>query len=202
MHKIFLETVKVVNGKIYHLEYHQKRYEKTLSDFGIKIKYDLVNFINPPSDGMYRCRLTYDISKSPHKIFTSYHEYRKKNINSLRIINCNYIDYGYKYANRDELNALFELRGDCDDVLILKDNLVTDTTIANIAFFDGVKWITPKKPLLMGTTRRRLLDDGKIFEVDIYAEDIRSFAKVALLNAMIDFDIIMQNKKDIFCWKE
>ncbi|WP_295021981.1 aminotransferase class IV [Sulfurimonas sp.] len=199
MNKIFFETIKAVNGKIYHLEYHQKRYEKTLNDFSIKIKYDLRNFIDPPKDGVYRCRLVYDITKSPHTICVTYHEYKKRDINLLRIINCNDIDYGYKYESRKELNDLFELRDKCDDILIIRDDLVTDTTIANIAFWDDGKWITPRKPLLMGVTRARLLDDGKIFEADIYAEDIKNFTKVALLNAMIDFDIIMQNKKDIFC---
>lgn len=199
MNKIFFETIKAIDGKIYHLEYHQKRYEKTLNDFGIELKYNLIDFMDPPKNGLYRCRLTYDILKSPHTIVVTYHEYKKREISSLRVVSSNVIDYGYKYANRDELDALFELRGECDDILIIRDDLVTDTTIANVAFFNGLSWITPKKPLLFGTTRERLLDDGKMSEADIYAKDIKNFTKVALLNAMIDFDIITQNKKDIFC---
>ena len=202
MNKIFFETIKIVDGKIYNLVYHQKRYERVLDDFGVKIKQELQSFIKPPENGVYRCRLVYDISKIPHTVDVTYHKYIKRDISSLKIINCNSVDYRYKYTNREELDALFELRGECDDVLIVKNDLVTDTTIANIAFFDGSRWITPRKPLLMGTTRERLLKEGKIFEADVYAKDIKIFTKVTLLNAMIDFDIITQNQKDIFCWKE
>jgi 4-amino-4-deoxychorismate lyase len=51
-------------------------------------------------------------------------------------------------------------------------------------------WLTPKTPLLNGTTRQRLLDDGKIVEAEIKVHELRRFTKVALLNAMIGFDIL------------
>jgi len=47
-----------------------------------------------------------------------------------------------------------------------------------------------KQPLLKGTTRARLIDEGKIIEADIKVQDLRTFSKVALLNAMIDFDVL------------
>jgi 4-amino-4-deoxychorismate lyase len=84
--------------------------------------------------------------------------------------------------------------------LIIKNELVTDTSIANIAFFDGEKWLTPKKPLLKGTTRARLLENGEIFEADIDVHTLKNYTQVALLNAMIDFDIISEDKqKAIYC---
>ena len=129
----------------------------------------------------------------------TYHEYKKREINSLKLVYDDRIDYSLKSTSRDELDALYALRGKCDDILIVKNSLVTDTSIANIAFYDSKKWITPASPLLKGTTRARLLDDGKIFESDVYLDDFKSFSKVALLNAMINFDIITQKKKDIFC---
>ena len=83
------------------------------------------------------------------------------------------------------------MREEGDDILIIKDLLVTDTSIANIAFeTSGGEWITPKNPLLKGTTRARLLDEGKLKEADIRVHELRSFTKVALLNAMIDFDVL------------
>ena len=98
-----------------------------------------------------------------------------------------------------ELNKLYEKCQDADDILIVKKGYLTDTSIANIALFDG-EWKTPKYPLLKGTTRQRLLDNGKIHEDDIKVQDIGRFSKVALLNAMIDFDIIAdENIKDVFC---
>jgi len=82
--------------------------------------------------------------------------------------------------------------------LIVKNSLITDTSIANIAFFDSIRWVTPALPLLKGTTREKLLREGKIFEENIHVDDLERFSKVALMNAMIDFDIITKNAKD-FC---
>jgi len=195
----FLETIKSLDGKIFHLHYHQKRYERVLNSFGIKDIQNLEEFLNPPLRGLYRCRLIYDISSNPHAISVTYHEYKKREINTLKLVYDDTIEYLFKSTSREALDALFTLRDGCDDVLIIKNNLVTDTTIANIAFYSDGLWVTPKKTLLKGTTRERLLDEGKIIEKDIKVDELNNFSKVALLNAMIDFDIISQNKKDIFC---
>jgi len=199
MSKIFLETIRAVDGEIFNISYHQQRYENVLNSFGIEGARSLKNLLNPPKTGTYRCRLTYDVSREPHTINISYHRYKKRDIKSLKLIYDNDIDYSLKSICRDELDVLYSLRGECDDILIIRDSLVTDTSIANIAFFDSQRWITPASPLLKGTARARLLDEGVIFESDIYVDELKNFSKVALLNAMIDFDIITQSTKEIFC---
>lgn len=190
MNNTFLETIKILDGEIFHIQYHQKRYEDVLKKFNINEVQDLKSFINPPCVGLYRCRLTYDISSSPQKIEVSYHEYRKKDISTLKIIFNNDIDYPDKSTCRDELDRLYDLKDEADDIIIIKNLLVTDTSIANIAFYTDSGWITPKTPLLRGTTRQRLIDSGELTAVDIKVQDIKKFSKVALLNAMIDFDIL------------
>ena len=102
----------------------------------------------------------------------------------------NDIEYSHKSTCRDEIDELFSQRDECDDILIIKDLLVCDTSIANIAFYRDGSWITPKRPLLKGTTRARLIDEGRIVEADIKVQELREFSKVALLNAMIDFDVL------------
>lgn len=199
MNRVFLETIRAVEGEVVNLPYHQKRYESVLKKFNIKDPKDLMDYIEPPKKGTYRCRLLYDLSKTPHIIDVTYHEYKKRDINSLKLVYDDDIEYSLKSADRSKLDALYEQRGGCDDILIVKKSLVTDTTIANIAFYDSKRWVTPKHPLLKGTTRERLLMEKMIFEEDIYAEDIERFSKVALMNAMIDFDIITKNVKDFFC---
>jgi 4-amino-4-deoxychorismate lyase len=199
LNNIFLETIKALDAEVYHLSYHQARYESVLKYFGIRNIYNLREYINPPKNGLYRCRLTYDISKTPHQIEVSYHPYKKREIGSLKLIYDDTIEYSMKYANREELDALFNKRGLCDDVLIVKNSLLCDTSIANIAFFDGVRWVTPKKPLLNGTTRQRLLGEGRVFEEDIAVDDLKKYSKAALMNAMIDFDIISKKVEEIFC---
>ncbi len=199
MNRLFLETIRVVDGEVFNILYHQKRYESVLKKFNIKNPKNLLDYIDPPKNGIYRCRLLYDISKMPHTIDTTYHEYKKRDISSLKLVYDDNIEYSLKSAHRDKLETLYEQRGKCDDVLIVKNSLITDTTIANIAFYDSNRWITPAHPLLKGTTRERLLMEEKIFEADIYVEDLKKFSKVALMNAMIDFDIITRNIKDFFC---
>ena len=199
MSRLFLETIRAVDGKVFNILYHQKRYESVLKKFNVKNPQNLLEHIEPPKEGTYRCRLFYDISKLPHTVDVTYHEYKKRDINFLKLIYDDNIEYSLKSADRGGLEALYEQRGECDDVLIVKNSLVTDTTIANIAFYDSNRWVTPKQPLLKGTTRERLLMEKKIFEEDIYVEDLHKFSKAALMNAMIDFDIITKNIKEIFC---
>jgi len=187
---IFLETIKILDGEIFHIDYHQKRYEMVLKSFKIQDIKELKSFIKPPKYGLYRCRLTYDLSLDSQNIKVEYIKYKKRDIKTLKIVFDNDISYECKSTCRDDLDKLYDLKDECDDIVIVKDLLVTDTSIANIAFYTDSGWITPKKPLLKGTTRQRLIDEGKLFEVDIKVQDIKIFSKVALLNAMIDFDIL------------
>jgi 4-amino-4-deoxychorismate lyase len=196
MSKTFFETIKAVDGEIFNLLFHQERYESVLKHFGIKDVQDLSLYLNPPKNGLYRCRVVYEIFKDFYNIDVEYYEYKKKNINSLKLINSD-ISYEFKSTSRAEIDELYAFRDGCDDILIVKNSLLTDTSIANIAFFDSTKWITPAQPLLRGTTRERLLVEGKIVEAEIFVDDLVNFSKVALMNAMIDFDIIQKKAKDL-----
>ena len=201
MKNSFLETIKAVDGEVFHMPYHQKRYESVLNTFGTPRVFPrngsghmweykkLSDYIHPPSDGIYRCRLVYS-PQTPNIIDVTYHKYEKRKIESLKIVYDDNIDYSCKSTCRDEIDKLFAKKDSCDDILIVKNSFISDTSIANIAFLSEGEWITPRTPLLKGTTRARLLDEGKIIEKDIRVSDLKNYSKVALLNAMIDFDII------------
>jgi len=172
----YLETIKALNGKCYNLKYHEQR-------SGIK---NIISYLNPPKDGLYRCRLIY----INDRIEVTYHKYEKRIIKSLELVYDDNISYTKKSTDRKELDKLFTLRNGCDDILIVKNHLLTDTTIANIALYKKDRWYTPKSPLLKGTTRQRFIEEGFLTEIDIKVSDINKFSKIALLNAMINFDII------------
>ncbi len=181
--KIFFETIKIEDGKILYIDYHNKRLNKTITDnFGLKKDIKLQNYIEPPNSGLYRCKIVYDRDI----LQISYYPYKIREIKKLKLIEAD-IEYSYKYLDRNNIDTLFEKKGEADDVLIVKEGYITDTSIANIAFFDGKKWLTPKKPLLKGTTRERLLKEEKVFLADIKAKDLKKFEKFALMNAMIGF---------------
>lgn len=186
--KLFLETILCNEGVAHHLSYHQRRLDLTLQKFNLSAHYNLSELITPPDETLYRCRFLYDDLHCS----IEYHPYIPKKITTLRLIQDNTLEYSSKYANRNDLNTLFELRERCDDILIVKNGYLTDTTIANIAIFINNQWLTPKLPLLEGTTRSRLIDEGKIIPANISITDALGASKIALMNAMIGF-IEMEN---------
>lgn len=183
---LLLETIKIEEGKIHNLPYHQARCDRSRQElFGCTERLDLSSLIDAPETGLYRCRIRYE--RSLHSI--EYIPYTPKEITSLRIVTAE-IDYSFKYADRSALDALLASNKDVDEVIIEKEGYLTDTTIANIAFYDGSQWFTPERPLLKGTMRAKLIDEGFLKTKQIKREDLEKFTQVALMNAMIGFKII------------
>jgi len=181
-----LETVKIENGKIFNIEFHNRRMNLARAElFNCTDSLDLAEHIVPGETGLVRCRIIYsDNIKSISLI-----PYEQKKFKSFRLMESG-ISYDYKFLDRLELDSLFSQKKEADDIIIVKNGLVTDTSIANIAFHDGKKWITPSNPLLRGTERERYIQAGQLIESGIKARDIKNFKKMALMNAMIDFLII------------
>ncbi len=189
----YLETIKIFRTQVYNLEYHQKRVNKTIGEG----KLELVSIISSFPEELTRCRIVYDDNGNYN---IEYIPYKKRKVKRLKLLFDDSLRYEKKYEERTCLNVLFEQRDGCDDILIVQNGLITDTSIANIALFDGEHWFTPEKPLLEGTMRAKLIDQQKLFTRDIHYEELGRYKKLALLNAMIDFDIIMQDKiEDIIC---
>jgi len=180
----FLETIKINSGEVFNLEWHNLRLNSTRESFFRDISpINLRDFIkNPPKGGLYRCRVIY--SKEIETI--EYIPYTIREFKSFKIVKSN-IDYPYKYLDREALNSL-KVFG-FDDIIIEKDGFLTDTTIANIAFFNGKEWITPREPLLYGTFREKMIAQKRIILKNIKSEDIRHFLGFALMNAMIGFQV-------------
>lgn len=139
---------------------------------------------NPPTSGLYKCRITYDEQSQQIEFIP----YVAKEITSLRVVEHDRIAYEFKYADRKTIDKLFELRKDCDDVLIVKRGMVTDSSYCNIAFRNGKHWYTPWSALLKGTQRQKLIEWQQITEEEISIKDIKSFETFKLINAMFEFD--------------
>lgn len=183
---LLLETIKIENGNIQNLPYHQARCDKSrLTLLGTKTPLKLAEIIHPPLEGIYRCRVLYD----EKLVSVEYLPYEEKKITTLKLVSSK-IDYPFKYADRSALNALLTSHIDADEVIIVKDGLITDTTISNLAFFDGEQWFTPQTPLLEGTMRAKLIDEGVLIPQHINPSALSGFLKVALINAMLGFKIL------------
>ena len=184
--RLLMETIKIEDGIVANLTYHQTRFDKSRRDiFNSKERLELSSLIKAPKKGVYRCRILYN--KKIESI--EYIPYIPKEIHRLQIIPST-IEYSYKYANRDELNSLLKTYPNIDEVIIEKDGYLTDTTISNIALYDGKRWFTPDTPLLEGTMRAKLIDEGFLHTKSIIKEELNIYTHFALINAMLGFKIL------------
>jgi len=181
-----LETIKCLDGRLSNIEKHNERFNRSRKKcFGVDNEICLQEVIHIPENaktGLFRCRVIY--SREIEKVEFVPHHFRE--INTLKLVEDNHIEYDFKFADRKTLDYLFAKRGNCDDIIIVKNGFVTDSYTANIVFFDGKKWWTPETPLLAGTQRSRLLEEDKIFECSIAPDDISKYTFAGLINAMWD----------------
>ena len=183
---LLLETIRIEKGKALHLSYHNQRFNKTRKKlFNIHNSFDLATIIKPPNQETYRCRVLY--GREIQKI--EYLPYQPKPIQKIALISSD-LAYPFKYADRTPFSKLLAASPECDDILIIQKGFLTDTTIANIAFLQEGRWVTPTSPLLEGTTRRRLIDEGFLAPKAIRADEIDHFDGFALMNAMLGFKVI------------
>lgn len=179
------ETIKIENGKIYNLEYHQARvdyaYKKLFqTESKLNLKESLTGY---PADNLYRAKIVYNINGLVSK---DYYIYKQKRISTFLLAEIPNINYNFKYFSRDFLDPLKEYQA--DEFIITQNGYLKDTTIANIALFHTAsqKWHTPKAPLLQGTTLNRYLKNKELIKTDVHYKDLKNYSKIALLNAMID----------------
>lgn len=183
---MFFETIKCNDFEIFNLKYHQKRVAKTIGK-----NLNLQEYINPISNETLRCKVIYNENEI---LDVRYFPYKRREIRSFKVVFDDTLNYSKKYLNREKLDELFLKKDSCDEIIIVKNGIVTDTSIANIAiFYDGV-WITSKNCLLEGTSRARLLEQKEIFEKDISLDMLKNSSKIALMNAMIGFYEIKEFK--------
>jgi len=117
-----------------------------------------------------------------------YFELTKREFNKFKVVKCDDIEYSFKSENREKLNSLKVEK--FDEVIIVKNGLITDTTISNLAFFDGINWLTPAQPLLKGTKMEELIQKGFLKQKEIKIDEITKFKKFAMMNAIIGFNKI------------
>lgn len=178
----FLESIACENCEFPLLKFHQQRVNRTFANFypsqnPIQLKEVLPKF---HESGRFKFRVLYDGSGAA----VEFAEYTTRQIQSVRLVESS-LDYSFKFSDRTELNALVE-SSDADEIIICKNGLITDSSYANIACFDGLVWWTPRVPLLEGIKRSQLLETGIIQLCDISLDKLRSFQKVCLINAMLD----------------
>jgi 4-amino-4-deoxychorismate lyase len=185
---LLLESLKIFENNIFNIKYHNLRMNRSRKElFDSKDLLDLKDHvIPPPESGQYviKCRVLYD--REIEKI--EYKNYIKRSVKTLKAVYSDNILYEHKFADRSYIDSLFAERNGCDDILIIKEGMITDTSFSNIIFYDGERWISPARPLLKGTKLMQLEDEGKVYFENIRPDDLGRYQKAMLINAMIDFN--------------
>ncbi|HCZ35420.1 MAG TPA: hypothetical protein DHV26_05780 [Cytophagales bacterium] len=183
-----IETVYLKDGEFRNLKYHQLRMESSSKElFGAPNNWTLENklqFSKYPESGLFKVRVIYDTEVKQIEFVP----YMPKPVQSLKRISSDAISYAHKFENRQTLNELYQQRGNCDDVVIIKNGFVTDTSYANLIFRKGAEWFTPTTFLLPGTMRAFLLDSHQVKSTEIRVEDIVKYDSCKLINAMLGMD--------------
>lgn len=184
------ETIRITDGKPGNLDLHEKRLNRSRRKlFGLNDVLRLSDHIRVPEDcrsGVFRCRVIY----RQEVVSTEFTPYVPAPVKTLRLVYADTLTYDHKYLDRHSLTGLIN-RERADDVLIIKEGCVTDSSYSNIAFTDGHQWVTPDTPLLCGTMRERLLLDGIIKAERITIDTLSQFTHFRLINAMLVFDAPM-----------
>jgi 4-amino-4-deoxychorismate lyase len=181
---LLFETIRIKDGIPQFLDWHEKRMMFARREiWHIKDPVNLKEVVYVDRDfaqGTVRCNVIY----GPDIRAISFRKYEKKQIKSLKLVACDTIDYHLKFHDRSLLKELLETKGTADEIIIVKDGCITDTSMSNLIFRDADAWWTPSTPLLKGTTRERLLSEGTILEKRITPQDLGLYKGCKLINAM------------------
>jgi 4-amino-4-deoxychorismate lyase len=187
----FFETIKLLDGQLQLLPYHEKRMKATRSFFyGIYDDVSLSDVIEVPAElqeGLFRCRVSYD--KNIKDVDFYKYELKENSKILLLEIGKNY-DYSFKFEDRVFFKNALEENPDVDDVLFLSNGFVTDCTYTNVILFDGNQWVTPDTQLLTGVKRQFYIDNGVVIVKKVKADHLVDYQKIAFINSMRDFELV------------
>ncbi len=187
-----------------NLAYHQARIDRAMAHFfdgarRVDLEMLLRDLPRPSRGTRYKVRVVYgrevrEVTVRPYAV---------RDLKRVRIVHDDSIDYRYKYLDRsglDELkrSAVPPERTATEDILIIKNGLVTDTSFSNVAFSDGHEWVTPESVLLPGTRRARLIDEGKVRPVRISCGDLAKYSRISFINAMLDLGELVLSMESVF----
>lgn len=183
-----LETIQIENGQAKHLSYHNERMNRSrhqmmcaIGDIYIE---EVLKIPEEYQQGKVKCRVLYD--EQVRKI--EFEHYRERKIDSFYLVETQ-MTYDHKFEDRQQFNELKSSYSTSSEIILVKDGFITDTSYSNLVFkHKNGDWLTPNTPLLLGTQREFLLDEGIIEESKIKVTDLNQFTHFMMINAMLDFD--------------
>lgn len=186
MYPLF-ETIRYKNRVAENLTLHQERVNYTLKKLGVATSIVLADHIqinankNELDNKVMKCRFQYDLLGN---VNIQFEPYTIKKIDTIAIQDIGVNQYPYKYSDRNWIKDILTIAG-TDEVILTQNGYIKDASYANLVFFDGLNWLTPSAPLLMGTRRAALLNAKIIKESPIKIKDITEFKRLKFINAMM-----------------
>lgn len=189
------ETMCFENGVLANINYHQQRYEYTLHNYFAKtlklsniilvdILFEFNNYLKinglELNNGLFRVKFSYDQNNFKFEIFP----YKRRSFKIFKPVIADTFDYSFKFYDRSNLDKLRSSQTDCDEIIIVKNNLLSDCSIGNLVLIKNNEFFTPKTPLLKGTMRALLIEQGVINPVDIKLSDLDEFTEIIMINAL------------------
>lgn len=169
------------------LDLHQKRVNETFAHFGREGSIDLKKIfkdLDIDEDGLFKLRMVYDLNKTYR---TQLIPYAISEIDDFQLVENNNFDYSFKFSDRTEFEKM-KTKARAEEIIVVKNNHITDTSFSNLLFLKGKEWYTPTTYLLNGVMRQYLLKNKKIKETEITLNNIKEFSHFQLINSLNDFD--------------
>ena len=82
-------------------------------------------------------------------------------IETFELVENNDFSYDFKFADRTEFEKM-KKKARAQEIIIVKNGQITDTSFSNLLFLKNQTWYTPKNFLLNGVQRQNLLKQGII----------------------------------------
>ena len=183
----FIESIKVEDTEIFLLDQHQKRVNETFSYFGKEVSInidEIFKSLKHDEDGLYKFKINYDLTG---KYRTQMIPYAMSEIANFQLVENNSYDYSFKFEDRKELEKM-KILSKAAEIIIVKNNHITDTSYSNLLFKKGKDWFTPKTFLLNGVQRQSLLKAKKIKEAEITLQNLSEYSHFQLINALNEAD--------------
>jgi len=112
---VLLESIQVREGKLKRLNFHRERIARSMrAIYNSERAIDFAPMIAKAAtlkSGRHKLRIEYDDKFVRYAITP----YRLPKIESLQLVHCSNMKYGFKFADRENLNLLYEQRGKADD---------------------------------------------------------------------------------------
>lgn len=159
---MFIESVRISQGRVMLASFHECRMSDTCMETYGRFRLPPLSAIEIPDwcrAGEVKMRIVYgeDLEE------VSFSKYECRDIKTLKIMEVGPdMDYHLKYADRSCIERFYNMREDCDDILMVRDGKICDTSYTNVILTDGKRKFVPSTFLLPGVMRSWLISSGEV----------------------------------------